>query len=77
MQPNPIARFRRLKGWTQTDLAQQLGVSLNTIQRWEGGAQPRPRHFAKLVEALGVSALELDTALREWGQAQGEQKAAA
>lgn len=73
---HPIAKFRRLKGWTQGDLAGQLGVSLNTVQRWEKGAQPRPRHFAALAEALGINTLQLQTALDEWSGTRGELVAA-
>lgn len=30
-----ISRLRRLRGWTQQDLARKMGVSPNTIYRWE------------------------------------------
>jgi len=29
---------------TQKELAQQFGVSLRTLQNWEAGMEPRPRH---------------------------------
>ena len=72
MAVHPIARYRRLKGWTQADLAEHLGVSLNTVQRWEKGRVPRPGHFAALASALGINTLQLDAALQEWGSKRGE-----
>ena len=32
-----IRQCRTLKGWTQEQLARNIGVSLNTVQRWESG----------------------------------------
>lgn len=65
MVEHPIARYRRLKGWRQADLAEHMGVSLNSVQRWEKGAKPRPKHFAALAAALDISTVQLDAALRE------------
>lgn len=63
---HPLASYRRAKGLTQTDLAQKLGVSLPTVQRWEAGSIPRARQVPKLADALGVPAEELDRAIRGW-----------
>ena len=30
-----LKNLRNLKGWSQEQLARELGVSLNTVQRWE------------------------------------------
>ena len=30
-----IKRLRKIKGWTQEELAQKMGISLSTVQRWE------------------------------------------
>ncbi len=30
-----IKELRQLMGWTQEDLAREIGISLSTIQRWE------------------------------------------
>jgi putative transcriptional regulator len=32
-----LKNLRKLKGWSQEQLARELGVSLNTVQRWETG----------------------------------------
>ncbi len=44
-----IRQCRDLKGWTQEQLARDVGVSLNTVQRWESGrSQPSPLAMEKL-----------------------------
>ena len=44
-----IKQCRDLKGWTQEKLARNLGVSLNTVQRWESGKTlPSPLAMEKL-----------------------------
>jgi transcriptional regulator with XRE-family HTH domain len=30
-----VKYFRKIKGWSQEYLARNIGVSLNTVQRWE------------------------------------------
>jgi transcriptional regulator with XRE-family HTH domain len=45
-------RYR--KGWTQELLARNIGVSLNTVQRWESGkTHPSPLAMEKLEALLG------------------------
>jgi transcriptional regulator with XRE-family HTH domain len=51
---HPIERYRKIKGMTQAQLAQAMGVSIPTVQRWEAGAEPRPGKLAKLADLLGV-----------------------
>ena len=34
---NKLSNLRKLKSWSQEQLARELGVSLNTVQRWESG----------------------------------------
>ena len=42
-----------LKGWTQEQLARNVGVSLNTVQRWESGKTiPSPLAKEKLQKVL-------------------------
>jgi putative transcriptional regulator len=45
---------RQRKGWTQEQLARSVGVSLNTVQRWESGkTHPSPLAMEKLQLLLG------------------------
>ncbi len=37
---------------SQVELAQKLGVSPRTVQGWEAGRVPQPRHRRALVEFL-------------------------
>jgi transcriptional regulator with XRE-family HTH domain len=51
-----IAEARAAAGRTQTDIANQLGVKVSTIDRWEQGiASPRSNRLAALAGILGVS----------------------
>lgn len=55
MADTHLAAVRRRRFMTQTDLAEKVGVSMKTVQSWEGGrSQPRLRHIPKLAEALGI-----------------------
>ncbi|HEY78809.1 MAG TPA: helix-turn-helix transcriptional regulator [Dehalococcoidia bacterium] len=48
-----IRQCRFLKGWTQEQLARNIGVSLNTVQRWESGKTiPSPLAMEKLQKVL-------------------------
>jgi putative transcriptional regulator len=48
-----IRQCRVLKGWTQEQLARNIGVSLNTVQRWESGKNlPSPLAMEKLQKVL-------------------------
>lgn len=36
-----VKALRRMRHWSQEDLAREIGVSLSTVQRWEkGSGQP-------------------------------------
>ena len=54
-----VRALRSKKGWTQEDLAREVGVSLSTVQRWEkqGGKPTRlaRRELAKLFREAGIS----------------------
>ena len=44
-----IKQCRIRKEWTQEQLARNIGVSLNTVQRWESGkTKPSPLAMEKL-----------------------------
>src|SRR5690349_17487967 len=61
MSKNEYLRQRRLeRNWRQSDVAEQLDVSLITVQRWERGfQQPSLYYRAKLCDLFGLSAQEL------------------
>lgn len=56
---NALARTRASRQWTQTDLAQAVGVSRATLQRSETSAEPPS---LKLLVAVAAT---LDVALEE------------
>ena len=48
-----VKHCRNIMGWTQEQLARNLGVSWNTVQRWESGkTSPSPLAMEKLQELL-------------------------
>src|SRR2546421_916394 len=55
-----IRRARSLKGWSQADLAEQVGPSFEIVSRWERGVTvPRPYYRERLCAVLGQAAGEL------------------
>lgn len=66
---HPIERYRKGKGWTQSDLAKQVGVTINAVQNWEKGAEPRPGRLRLLADTLGVGTPQLLDELYAWNQA--------
>jgi transcriptional regulator with XRE-family HTH domain len=66
----------QFRPWNQ-QLADQVGVDLNTVQRWEAGERfPWPKFLQKLCEVLGVGTGELVDA-DEWpAKRQGKEAAA-
>ena len=62
----PLRRLRRLKGWTQEQLAQAAGVSPYTIAYLERGSrEPRPGTMARIARALGVRITDVDEFVEE------------
>lgn len=61
---------RKMAGLSQPGLAEAVGVSADTLRRWEWGkGEPRLGEVVRLAEALGVSVEELATGRRpEAGQ---------
>ena len=53
-----MKELRKKKGWTQDDMAREIGVSLSTMQRWEGqGGNPTRlarRELGRLFEEQGI-----------------------
>lgn len=60
MSESPLARVRRSRGLAQTDIAQALGVSANTVSSWElGRTAPDAAQIWKLAQMLDSSPNEL------------------
>ena len=56
-----IKRCREKRGFTQEQLAEKIGVSIETISSIERGIKmPRLQNFVAIANQLGVSADELD-----------------
>ena len=50
-----IRRGRKIKGLTQAELAERLGISEMTVRRWEGGkSSPRMEEISMLSKELGT-----------------------
>ena len=50
-----IAKIRRMRGLTQNELAEKVGVSARAIQNYEGGTRtPKKDILAKIAEILAV-----------------------
>lgn len=54
-----LRQYRKDKGLTQQELADQLGVSNKTVSRWESGSYPDVATLVALARALGVTVDEL------------------
>src|SRR5215470_5766301 len=55
-----LRRVRSLKGWSQAELAEQVGTSFEMVSRWERGVTvPSPYYRERLCAVLGKTAEEL------------------
>jgi transcriptional regulator with XRE-family HTH domain len=54
MTPEEIRKWRTNTGFTQQLLADELGVSVITVCRWETGARAIPSYLHLALEALGI-----------------------
>lgn len=55
-----LARLRRSRGWTQTELGQKIGISCRMVAYYEGQSERAPAHMIdRLAQVLKVSADEL------------------
>ncbi len=51
-----ISNLRKYKGWTQTNLAEKLGISSQSVSKWECGiGYPDVTLFPVIAELFGVS----------------------
>ncbi|MDP9357658.1 MAG: helix-turn-helix domain-containing protein [Chloroflexota bacterium] len=56
-----IRELRDEKGWTQLELANQLGVTPSTVYNWERGRfEPRLTQLRDLARVFGVRMDEID-----------------
>lgn len=57
---NNLYRLRKLRGWTQQELADQLGVTNRSVSKWETGETlPETGQLIPLDDAFGVTVDEL------------------
>src|SRR5712691_9277040 len=55
-----LRRARSLKGWSQSDLAEQVDTSFEIVSRWERGVTvPSPYYRERLCAVLGQSTEDL------------------
>jgi transcriptional regulator with XRE-family HTH domain len=55
-----VYRVRRLRGWTQNDLADRMDVTESEVRRFEAGkSEMRIGTLVRLAEALEVTAADL------------------
>ena len=53
-----VKELRMRKGWTQEELAHEIGVTLSTVQRWEKqGGQPTRLPRRELIRLLREAGL--------------------
>jgi transcriptional regulator with XRE-family HTH domain len=50
-----IAELRQQRGLSQSELARQLGVKPQAVQKWEAGGLPRTHRIEAIANVLGVS----------------------
>jgi transcriptional regulator with XRE-family HTH domain len=51
-----VQQLREAKGWTQVNLAYNVGASSKSVERWENGEnQPKAHHLNALQKELGIT----------------------
>lgn len=60
-----ISAARATKKWSQRDLAQEMGVSQQTIAHWESGGVPRGKRHEKLHALLGIGLSKQENSVKE------------
>lgn len=60
MERSRLAHLRAQKHWTLEEASERIGVSVNTLSRWEHGIQtPHGYNLQRLCDAYGVSEAEI------------------
>jgi transcriptional regulator with XRE-family HTH domain len=60
MKNDFLCNARQTRGWTQSDLAEKLGVGTTTVRSWErGNNSPIPLHRSRLCDLFGMTAAQL------------------
>jgi len=54
MKPKDLKRIRQKLGLTQKELAENLGVALVTVGRWEAGMRKISEPVARLIERIAA-----------------------
>ena len=55
-----IMKLRKQQGWSQEELAMKLGVSRQSVSKWESGASdPSTANLIAIAKLYGVSAEEI------------------
>jgi transcriptional regulator with XRE-family HTH domain len=54
MTPAELQRWRRRRRLTQDQAAELIGVTRNSVNRWEMGLHPISRRTARMIEMLGA-----------------------
>jgi transcriptional regulator with XRE-family HTH domain len=67
-----LRKRRKEMGWTQTELAEQVGTSQAVIQKIENGKSLRPRILEELARALDVKPAWLMFGVEEAGELSDE-----
>lgn len=60
MTPAQLHSLRTNLGWSQTRLAEELGVTRSTINKWEMGLHPVPPMAEKLLSLLSARRKEVE-----------------
>ena len=55
----PLENYRKLRGYTQSDLSEKIGVHRVTISRWESSTEAwqsvKVYELEKIADALGIT----------------------
>lgn len=60
MSVKDIRSLRKGAGMTQEELADKLGVAVNTVSRWEKGKYiPSPKYIKQMAEMFGANGADI------------------